>query len=88
MSTAVESGTPPSCSKQFKSYFRKVYNLQQLLFHGYLRSEILNCLSNDASKLHCDDVMTVCNAFYTLKLEPLWMKRRAELNEKYDEWMN
>ena len=66
---------------------------QQLLFGGYMRMEILNNLSEDASKIISDDVLFECNKFYILPILPLMEASRQEYLINYNddnasEWLN
>ena len=59
-----------SCKKpQTKqSPIGEIINHQQLLFEGYIRKNILNNLTTAATSLMTDDVINLCNQFFTLNI--------------------
>ena len=58
---------------------------QQLLFDGFLRMEILNNLTNNFSKILCDDVINLCHTFYKLEIKPLMSDIVDELISENEE---
>ena len=59
--------------------FAPLRQTQQLLFEGYMRTQILNDLSEDASIIYSNDVTNLCNTFYFLHIESLLKECRSEL---------
>ena len=50
---------------------KQIVHDQKLLFHGFIRTEIINDLSRPFNKLLSRDVTNLCNKFYALDIKLL-----------------
>ena len=70
-----------SCIKKAKvtSIPTDILNMQQLLFDGYFRTNILNNISSNASNIMSTDIVNLCNKFFIIQLSPIMEQFRQEL---------
>ena len=83
-SDSIDKCTDCNQAQDVLSPISKIMHQQQLLFDGYMRMQILSYLSNNASKLMTDDVLTVGNKFYTLHIMALMNKCKHNLQSEDD----
>ena len=58
-----------------------ILNIQKLAFDGFMRTEILNDLSNQSLKIMTDDITTLCSKFYVLDIISLRDEQYTQLLE-------
>ena len=73
--------------KAESSLFKVIMHAQQLLFDGYIRTEIVNDVSMRVTNLLNIHVIKLCNKFHNIDIKSEKDKAGTEFRKKYQKWI-